>query len=234
MIFAHTLEQVLSGRKIQTRRIVKTTDEKPKWQPGRDYAVQPGRGKKAMARIKALEVRQEPLSDISEADAWAEGFRNRAEFIEAWREMHGNKALEAHVWVITFELVRGTSIRITEAIARHADELRSLAAKLDAGIQKVEAHPFWAVAALNIDHPYMFALGAAKTARRDCFEIPNAKRSPGGVLMYRLDEKHCFVIGKPSFIDEQLARARKALKDLESVSAWLGRAEPSLAQKVLN
>lgn len=44
-----------------------------KWQVGRTYAVQPGRGKKAVGRIRLLEIRQERLQDISEEDALAEG-----------------------------------------------------------------------------------------------------------------------------------------------------------------
>lgn len=44
-----------------------------KWQVGNTYAVQPGRGKKQVGRIRLLTIRQERLQDISEADAIAEG-----------------------------------------------------------------------------------------------------------------------------------------------------------------
>ncbi len=102
MIFAHTLDLVMSGRKTQTRRVVKRPDELPRWQVGKTYAVQPGRSKRAVARFKALEVRRELVTDISEEDAHAEGFSGRADFLAAWRKMHGDKASD--VWAITFEL----------------------------------------------------------------------------------------------------------------------------------
>jgi len=90
MIFQHTWQQVLDGSKTQTRRLVKrheimdddgnvcitgnTTDlPRIKWQVGRTYAVQPGRGKKAVARYKLLDIRCERLQDITPEDAIAEG-----------------------------------------------------------------------------------------------------------------------------------------------------------------
>ena len=145
MIFQHTLEEVLSGKKTQTRRLVHplhytrlnggratvmravnaTPDElaawlehrrknvcsacdgyggiyfprggfsmicgrcggrgtktecvppfetRVQWEIGRTYAVQPGRGKPAVARIRITNIRQERLCDITAADARAEGF----------------------------------------------------------------------------------------------------------------------------------------------------------------
>jgi hypothetical protein len=51
MIFQYTLDQVLDGRKTQTRRLV-TAGRPSRWRVGRTYAVQPGRTKKAVARIE--------------------------------------------------------------------------------------------------------------------------------------------------------------------------------------
>ena len=93
MIFGHTLEKVLSGEKTQTRRLVgpeerlylsvenlaviqwrksKWTDY-VKWEVGRTYAVQPGRGKPAVGRILLKNIWQEQLRDITEEGAIAEG-----------------------------------------------------------------------------------------------------------------------------------------------------------------
>jgi hypothetical protein len=44
-----------------------------RWVIGKTYAVQPGRGKKQIVRIRILNIRQEHLQDITEADAIAEG-----------------------------------------------------------------------------------------------------------------------------------------------------------------
>ena len=79
MIFQHTYQLILEGRKTQTRRIA--TGDPPRWAIARTYAVQPGRGKKSVARIRVVEISKERLGDISEADVRAEGFRNKAEFI---------------------------------------------------------------------------------------------------------------------------------------------------------
>jgi len=87
--------QVLNGTKTQTRRPVKPNEYaihgapgyaelpieavliKPrhaqKWVVGRTYAVQPGRGKKAVGRIRVTKIRRERLGDISDADCYAEG-----------------------------------------------------------------------------------------------------------------------------------------------------------------
>src|SRR5690606_26680202 len=45
-----------------------------KWVVGRTYAVQPGRGKPAVARIRITDIRQERLQDISWNDLEAEGY----------------------------------------------------------------------------------------------------------------------------------------------------------------
>jgi hypothetical protein len=116
MIFAHTLNLVLSGCKSQTRRLVKagetlTPDQqfiymkgkRSVYQVNKTYAVQPGRGKKAVARIRITGLRRERLEDISTKDARAEGFASREAFFEAWRAIHGAQAdLAVEVWVISF------------------------------------------------------------------------------------------------------------------------------------
>ncbi|MDL1922589.1 hypothetical protein FBQ95_08255 [Chloroflexi bacterium CFX3] len=116
MIFAHTLNLVLSERKSQTRRLVKAgetitpdqqciyiTGKRNIYQVNKTYAVQPGRGKKAVARIRITGLRRERLEKISRKDARAEGFASRKAFFEAWRSIHGAQAdLTVEVWVISF------------------------------------------------------------------------------------------------------------------------------------
>lgn len=141
MIFQHTVEAVLNGTKTQTRRVVKENQDlwfdegnyvvyengRAKYRVGNTYAVQPGRCKKAVARIRITDIRQEHLQDITEEDAMAEGCKPRKEWInsgwsytvtgtvssvgvfaELWCSIHtkpGRRwADNPYVWVIEFEL----------------------------------------------------------------------------------------------------------------------------------
>jgi hypothetical protein len=124
MIFAHTLDKVLANEKWQTRRLAKQnerlcaekdmfgervfirdTNNRRLYEVGKSYAVQPNRGKKAVARIVIKAIRREPVRAIDEQDARAEGFTTREEFLTAWRTIHGSKSnLNRIVWVIEFEL----------------------------------------------------------------------------------------------------------------------------------
>ncbi len=97
MIFKGTIDKVLNGTKTQTRRPVRVNHGcvsfpnsteiekvvKSRWHPclihrkiwtvGQDYAVQPGRGKSSIARIRIKSIRKEKLMDISLTDCIAEG-----------------------------------------------------------------------------------------------------------------------------------------------------------------
>lgn len=97
---------------------------KRKWEIGSTYAIQPGRGKKSIGRIRITGIRQEDVREISDADVVAEGFRvsdnpsvNRGEFLRTWCAMHdpGTPSCARHVlktrpaeryraWVLEFEL----------------------------------------------------------------------------------------------------------------------------------
>ncbi|MDZ4672694.1 MAG: hypothetical protein SH821_17670 [Phototrophicales bacterium] len=119
MIFAHTLDKVLCGYKKQTRRLIKP-DEKMTFQDGiyrvvsgkrivyqvgKTYAVQPGRGKKSVARILLINIRREQVNLINHADAIAEGFDSPELFLATWKIIHGAKSqLSYDVWVLEFEL----------------------------------------------------------------------------------------------------------------------------------
>ena len=107
MIFKDELcTKVLNGEKTQTRRIKKDNErllsghpdlpdevvqrvddpryEVVKWQVGRTYAVQPGRGKKAVGRFKLLTIREERVQDISAGDVAAEGWPDAPDSEYIW------------------------------------------------------------------------------------------------------------------------------------------------------
>ena len=141
MIFQHTWEKVLNGEKTQTRRIVKPGDEffpeelgdvasvmhrdysayRLVYEVGKIYAVQPGRGKPAVARIQITDIRREDVRNISNDDVRAEGYRHVRDFLHVWASMHDStlergtwgehKLMERpakryQAWVLTFETVR--------------------------------------------------------------------------------------------------------------------------------
>jgi hypothetical protein len=156
MIFQATLDKVLSGEKTQTRRVVKSGEDiypenrswrgngeyytqptevynfltnRVKYQVGKTYAIQPGRGKKAVGRIRITAIRRENLQDITEEDARAEGIDEhyfdhapnykanlrpgwfyRAAYADLWDRLYEHfpeKQMGANpeVWVIEFERV---------------------------------------------------------------------------------------------------------------------------------
>jgi hypothetical protein len=137
MIFQHTLDAVLAGRKTQTRRVMKwnevlngdpantegdavtyhADDGNPhpsawrvKWQVGKTYAVQPARGKPSIARIEITRIDAEwqGVAGISDEQAKTEGFTSRDEFLVTWEAIHGANMLTVPVWVLTFKLGENT------------------------------------------------------------------------------------------------------------------------------
>jgi hypothetical protein len=122
MIFQHTLDLVLSGQKTQTSRLASPNDSaeygrdgeieavlvngRDKYRVGKTYAVQPARGKPAVARIRLLRIERKKVSNTETGEAKAEGFASREAFFETWQTIHGADKLDADVWMPTFELVK--------------------------------------------------------------------------------------------------------------------------------
>lgn len=104
------VKKILAGEKTQTRRPVKTGDflgrrytaafdvsrDKAytvavhtakgivKWQEGKSYSIQPGRGKKGVGHFEVTQIRYEDVREISLADAKAEGFESEVDFLAVW------------------------------------------------------------------------------------------------------------------------------------------------------
>lgn len=90
MIFRPALHRaIIAGRKTQTRRPVKPGQTRCRYEPGRTYAIQPGRGQPSDGhRIHILDVHQEHLGDITFTDARAEGFKTTQDFKTYWVQLH--------------------------------------------------------------------------------------------------------------------------------------------------
>ena len=73
---------------------------------GRDYAVCPGRGKRALGRVRIVSARKEKLHRAdSNVEAQAEGFADRWQFRCAWEAINGSFDPEAVVWRVEFEVI---------------------------------------------------------------------------------------------------------------------------------
>lgn len=115
---AELAEKVMRGEKTVTRRMVSTNPNSP-WfainrafrpprakgfEPGRDYAVCPGRGKSAIGRIRVKWVDALTLGKLGRIEAQAEGFATPEEFEAAWAKMHGGYFAGALVWRVEFKV----------------------------------------------------------------------------------------------------------------------------------
>lgn len=145
-------QQVLDGSKTQTRRPCKGEDEEYtwctptmedglvtghrilevcavgaeknylRWAVDKTYAVQPGRGKKAVGRIRITRIRRQPLQYITPLDIMAEGIQpiraapNRfmaevrlGDFVELWDGIYQKPYRwedNPDVWVLDLEVVQ--------------------------------------------------------------------------------------------------------------------------------
>src|SRR6185369_9483179 len=108
------IERILNCEKTQTRRVAKSNEMlsypdgieavqytrndadcwRTKWQVGKTYAICPGRGKHGVARIEITAISRGDVRQISEADARAEGFTNREEFLTTWIAINDKRALK--------------------------------------------------------------------------------------------------------------------------------------------
>ena len=120
-------QQVLDGTKTQTRRPVKDDDVyepeelgpghiqavfnvghlkgTPKYAVGKTYAVQPGRGKKSVGRIRITKIRRERLGEINHRDTIAEGIERFVNYPGDWRHQGfacPMCAYSSRDWTLTF------------------------------------------------------------------------------------------------------------------------------------
>lgn len=103
-------ELVMQGRKTVTRRAMSDNPRSPWWnirsslQPGRDYAVCPGRGKHSIGRVRVVTVLPQLLGWVGDAEAVREGFESPEAFVDAWRSINGSYSGSTPVWRVEFEV----------------------------------------------------------------------------------------------------------------------------------
>lgn len=133
-------QKVLNGTKTQARRIMRVDGNV--WLEGISFSdgiinevhgvngvrfyvgqllpVIPKRGQKAIRdergnirRVKVIEIRNQPLQEISDADAKAEGVENVAAYRELWDSINKAKGTRWEdnplVWALTFQLEHSES-----------------------------------------------------------------------------------------------------------------------------
>ena len=141
-------EKILRGEKTMTRRIANPDyvgmdwrgildhsidvagvydqyNNRRIWGIGHTYAICPGRGKKAVGRIRITAIRRERLQDITPEDSIREGINiipletnivpievYRIGFIALWDNIYRSQPAKQwnknpEVWVLSFELVKG-------------------------------------------------------------------------------------------------------------------------------
>lgn len=119
MIFKpEMVEKILAGEKSVTRRPVKPgnslhgPDCRPcKYKVGKDYAVQPGRGQKAVARIRVVAVQRTALEpsnytlSLLVREGRREGFADWQAFRDYWRALYRSFDATQLVDRIEFELL---------------------------------------------------------------------------------------------------------------------------------
>jgi hypothetical protein len=110
------VEKILAGKKSVTRRPVKWEDTgfevrnlPCRYEVGKTYAVQPGRGQKAVARIRIKDVRRGLISGVDDAEARLEGFTSSGMFPVYWEQLYGSYDATRLVDRIEFELVEGAA-----------------------------------------------------------------------------------------------------------------------------
>ncbi|MGH7273098.1 MAG: hypothetical protein ACREIQ_01400 [Nitrospiria bacterium] len=74
------------------------------YEVGHTYAIQPGRGKKAVGRFRLASIRVERPGDIAIVDAQAEGCRDIEHYRRLWNEIHPDTKWESNPKVIVLEM----------------------------------------------------------------------------------------------------------------------------------
>jgi len=101
--------KIIKGEKTATRRVMSDNPRSPwsshrcLYEVGQTFTVNPGRGVKRVAECEVTAVYKQPLGQMTEYDARAEGFTDRYSFWVVWNDLHGAFD-DQEVWVVEFKL----------------------------------------------------------------------------------------------------------------------------------
>lgn len=124
---------VMRGEKTVTRRVVSDNPRSHYWrggclyQPGKSYAVCPGRGKTRVGRMRVLSVTVGTLGHLDAAEAAMEGFGSVQAFERAFAKINGGYDSTVEVWRIEFEalvVVPRWTPELEDKVTRLGYELR--------------------------------------------------------------------------------------------------------------
>jgi hypothetical protein len=108
------IDKILAREKTVTRRPVTLEDGgyggaiflPCRYEVGKHYAIQPGRGQKAVGRTRILDVHRKPLGyNMLTAECVREGFTHFTAFREYWTALYGDYDPTQLVDRIEFELL---------------------------------------------------------------------------------------------------------------------------------
>ncbi|NDJ54293.1 MAG: hypothetical protein GYB68_14575 [Chloroflexi bacterium] len=123
MVFKGTWRAVLAERQTTTRRWVKQNDELKedprrvlrysnkkkeqivKYQVDKTYSVRPHPTADAVGYIIINDIQRGIIGDMTDLDAYHEGFDSLAAFKENWINVYSEWDPQQAVWVIHFELI---------------------------------------------------------------------------------------------------------------------------------
>jgi hypothetical protein len=116
----HLAEAVMAGTKTVTRRLCSDNRRSPwsreqcRLKVGRDYAVQPGRGKPAIGRAVVVSVNIGALGYLDDEEARREGSASADEFEATWRAINGRYDPDTLVWRVELKALPGSRPPVVE------------------------------------------------------------------------------------------------------------------------
>jgi hypothetical protein len=112
MIFRPALAaKVMAGEKSVTRRLCSDNPQSPWWREqciyveGKEFAVQPGRGKPSIGRARVVSCERQRLGYLNTVETLREGFADEAAFREAFAGINGKYDPDIEVWRVELEVI---------------------------------------------------------------------------------------------------------------------------------